>query len=102
MAKSVFDVAVIGGGAAGCACAIMLSRRGKRVVVLESGARVAAKLAATGNGRCNYDNLASGEAERYFTASPAALRALLEDCQERRRKRYLSALRGGGKEFLRL
>ena len=57
MAKNIFDVAVIGGGAAGCACAIMLSRRGKRVVVLESGARVAAKLAATGNGRCNASNV---------------------------------------------
>ena len=51
-----YDVAVVGGGAAGCACAIMLSRRGKKVVVLESGARVLTKLASTGNGRCNASN----------------------------------------------
>lgn len=51
-----YDVVVTGGGAAGSACAIMLARRGLKVCVLESGARVCAKLAATGNGRCNASN----------------------------------------------
>lgn len=56
LSEKNFDVAIVGGGAAGCACAIMLSRRGKRVVVFEGGARMLTKLAATGNGRCNASN----------------------------------------------
>lgn len=56
LSEKNFDVAVVGGGAAGCACAVMLARKGKRVLVLEGGARVLTKLAATGNGRCNASN----------------------------------------------
>lgn len=46
-----YDVAIIGGGAAGLYLASRLSSLG--VAVIESGARVGRKLLATGNGRCN-------------------------------------------------
>lgn len=47
----VYDVAVIGGGAAGLYLASRLA--GKKVALLESQSRVGKKLLATGNGRCN-------------------------------------------------
>lgn len=55
----IFDVAVVGGGAAGMMAAIgAASRLGidGKVAVLEGGQRVGRKLLATGNGRCNYSN----------------------------------------------
>ncbi|MBQ4382834.1 MAG: aminoacetone oxidase family FAD-binding enzyme [Oscillospiraceae bacterium] len=48
--------AVIGGGAAGLMAALTASERGAAVTVFERQARVARKLMATGNGRCNLSN----------------------------------------------
>ena len=51
-------IAVIGGGAAGCFCAVRLKRRIPRaeVTVLEAGRKPLAKVAVTGGGRCNFTN----------------------------------------------
>ena len=51
-------IAVIGGGAAGCFCAIGLKRRlpDAGVTVLEAGPRLLAKVSVTGGGRCNLTN----------------------------------------------
>ncbi len=59
-------IAVIGGGAAGMACAVMLARKGFPVTVLERGERLGRKLSATGNGQGNVTNLRMG-AEHYFS-----------------------------------
>jgi predicted flavoprotein YhiN len=55
-------VAIIGGGAAGCFCAVELKRRCPScdVVVLEAGKRPLAKVAVTGGGRCNLTNSFAG------------------------------------------
>jgi hypothetical protein len=55
-----YDVAVIGGGAAGLTAAISAARNGARCVVLEHMNRVGKKLLATGNGKCNYTNALQG------------------------------------------
>ena len=54
-----FDVAIIGGGASGLVCAIEVKRNfpEKSVVIFEKLDRVGKKILATGNGRCNLDNL---------------------------------------------
>jgi predicted Rossmann fold flavoprotein len=52
-----FDVAVIGGGAAGLFCAAVAGWRGRRVVVLEHGPALGAKILISGGGRCNFTNL---------------------------------------------
>ena len=61
-----YDIAVIGGGAAGLAAAICAAKaaKGRRVAVLEAQDRCGRKLPATGNGRCNIMN-ANARAEDY-------------------------------------
>ena len=51
-------VAIIGGGAAGCFCAIELKRQAPDadVTVMEAQPRLMAKLSITGGGRCNLTN----------------------------------------------
>lgn len=52
------QIAIIGGGAAGCFAAIEIRRRMPQahVTVFESGRRLLAKVAVTGGGRCNLTN----------------------------------------------
>ena len=51
-----YDIAVIGGGAAGMYCAAHLSRRGFTTVILEKNEKLGKKLFITGKGRCNFTN----------------------------------------------
>ena len=53
----IYDVAVIGGGAAGCMAACAASEGGVRTLILEANDRIGRKICATGNGRCNLTNL---------------------------------------------
>ena len=46
-----YDVAVVGGGAAGMTAAIAAARAGARVALLERGERPGRKLLMTGNGK---------------------------------------------------
>jgi predicted flavoprotein YhiN len=55
-AQELFDVAVIGGGAAGMLAAGSAAERGLRVILLERNARLGKKLGITGDGRCNLTN----------------------------------------------
>ena len=52
------SVSIIGAGAAGCFCALLLKRRvpSLQVQVFESGKKALAKVAITGGGRCNLTN----------------------------------------------
>ncbi len=50
------DIAVVGGGAAGIACAIVAAEAGASVVVLECAPECARSILATGGGRCNLCN----------------------------------------------
>jgi predicted Rossmann fold flavoprotein len=54
----VFDVAIVGGGAAGLATAIFIARRRPelRVTVLDGARRLGAKILVSGGGRCNVTN----------------------------------------------
>ena len=74
------EILVLGGGASGLAAAIAAAQTGGgrvRVTLLEQNPAPGKKLLATGNGRCNFDNLASSEPGRYFTTAPGALAGLL-------------------------
>lgn len=71
------NIAVIGGGAAGMACAVMLARRGRAAVILERGERLGRKLSATGNGQGNVTNVHAGIGH-YFTDDPGRAERVLQ------------------------
>src|SRR5665213_3732175 len=64
-----FDVLILGAGAAGLMCAIEACKRGRRVAVLERGARVGRKILISGGGRCNFTNLHCGP-DNFSSANP--------------------------------
>ena len=81
--KKIWDIAVIGGGAAGLTAAIEAKRTAKTlsVLLLEKNASLGRKLAATGNGRCNLSNRACAEQEtvlRFF--APVLLTSASVSC----------------------
>lgn len=57
-------ILIVGGGASGMAAAISAAREGASVTLLEKKEQVGKKLSVTGNGRCNFSNLAMS-ADRY-------------------------------------
>lgn len=59
--ETSYDVIVIGAGAAGIMAAITAARRGKKVLLCEKLSKIAAKLKATGGGRCNLTNTLSND-----------------------------------------
>ena len=72
----MFDIAIIGAGAAGMFCAAEAARRGKRVVVIEGNAAPGEKIRISGGGRCNFTNLGIAQ-DRYLSQNPRfALSAL--------------------------
>ena len=71
----LYDAMIIGGGASGLMAACALSRRGRRIVILEKQARVGRKLLSTGNGRCNLTNRGA-KPSNYHGARQAAQAAL--------------------------
>ncbi|MBQ6795595.1 MAG: aminoacetone oxidase family FAD-binding enzyme [Clostridia bacterium] len=54
-----YDVLIIGGGAAGLAAAVSARKENSEITigVVEKNDRIAKKIHATGNGRCNYTNM---------------------------------------------
>ncbi len=57
----MFDILIIGGGAAGMLCAVTAAKSGARVAILERNDRLGKKLAITGKGRCNVCNNSDNE-----------------------------------------
>jgi len=56
-----YDCIIIGAGAAGMMAAITAAKENQKVLVLEKLPKIAAKLKATGGGRCNLTNTLSNE-----------------------------------------
>jgi predicted Rossmann fold flavoprotein len=67
--SQVFDVVVLGGGAAGLMCASEAGRRGLRVAVLERAEKPAKKILISGGGRCNFTNLQCGP-QNFLSENP--------------------------------
>jgi predicted Rossmann fold flavoprotein len=64
-----FDVAVLGGGAAGLMCAVEAGKRGRRVAVIERAEKIGKKILISGGGRCNFTNLHCTP-ENFLSANP--------------------------------
>ncbi len=65
----MYDLCVIGGGAAGMSCAITAARLGLKVVLVEKNNKLGKKLYATGNGKCNLTNQYINISECYNSKS---------------------------------
>jgi predicted Rossmann fold flavoprotein len=56
MKDEIYDVAILGAGAAGLFCAAELSRSSKKIILLEGNKGVGKKILISGGGRCNFTN----------------------------------------------
>ncbi|MBO1113982.1 NAD(P)/FAD-dependent oxidoreductase [Bordetella petrii] len=72
----MFDVAVIGAGAAGMMCAAVAGQRGLRVVLIDHAERLAEKIRISGGGRCNFTNVGAGPAN-FLSDNPHFCRSAL-------------------------
>ena len=54
--KGVWDVVIVGAGAAGLFCAGIAGQRGLKVLLIDHAERVAEKIRISGGGRCNFTN----------------------------------------------
>jgi len=72
-----FDVIVIGAGAAGLMCALRAGQRGRRVLLLEHGDKVGAKILISGGGRCNFTNR-DAVPERFLSQNPHFCKSALK------------------------
>jgi predicted Rossmann fold flavoprotein len=64
-----FDVAIIGGGAAGLFCAIEAGKRGRKTLVIEHNGQVGRKILISGGGRCNFTNI-NASPENFVSKNP--------------------------------
>src|SRR5712672_648897 len=73
-----FDVAIIGGGAAGLATAIFLRQLNptRTVVVLDGAKKLGAKILVSGGGRCNVTNAIVSERD-FWGGRPTIVRRIL-------------------------
>lgn len=74
--STVFDVAVIGAGAAGMMTAAVAGQRGLRVVLVDHASRLAEKIRISGGGRCNFTNTGASPAQ-FISRNPDFCRSAL-------------------------
>ncbi|RYF59990.1 MAG: NAD(P)/FAD-dependent oxidoreductase [Comamonadaceae bacterium] len=72
----MFDVAVIGAGAAGMMCAAVAGQRGARVVLIDHASKLAEKIRISGGGRCNFTNLGT-QPVHFISENPHFCRSAL-------------------------
>lgn len=72
----LFDLVVIGAGAAGMMCAAVSGQRGRRVLVLDSANKVGKKILMSGGGRCNFTNVNTSY-DNYISHNPHFFKSAL-------------------------
>ena len=65
----LYDVLIIGAGAAGLMCAIEAGKRGKSVLVIEHAEQCGKKILISGGGRCNFTNIGT-KPENFISNNP--------------------------------
>lgn len=65
----VYDVVVIGAGAAGLMCAAQAGYAGRRVLVLDHANKAGKKILMSGGGRCNFTNLGTTP-QHFYSDNP--------------------------------
>jgi len=72
----LYDVVVIGAGAAGMMCAAEAGRRGRRVLLIDHYPVIGEKIRISGGGRCNFTNVHS-DAANFLSQNPDFCRSAL-------------------------
>jgi len=65
----IYDVIIIGAGAAGLMCATTAAKRGKKTLILDHAKRPGKKILISGGGRCNFTNYYI-EPEKFICENP--------------------------------
>ncbi|MES2662466.1 MAG: NAD(P)/FAD-dependent oxidoreductase [Pseudomonadota bacterium] len=76
-AESLFDVIVLGAGAAGLMCAITAGQRGLKVLVLDHTDKIGKKIRMSGGGYCNFTNL-NTEPKNFISQNPHFCKSALK------------------------
>lgn len=72
----MYDVIVIGAGAAGLMAAIQAGKRGKKILLLEHTDKIGEKIRISGGGRCNFTNL-NAAGHNYICKNPHFVKSAL-------------------------
>ena len=94
--KTVTDVLVIGGGAAGMMASLTAAAAGARTLLLERNEKTGKKIYITGKGRCNVTNTAEGE--EFFRQVPRNAKFLYSALSAFNRNDLLALLSANGTE----
>lgn len=74
--KHIFDVIIIGAGAAGLFCAAQAGTRGKQVALIDHRTKIAEKIRISGGGRCNFTNIYC-DADNFISQNPHFVKSAL-------------------------
>lgn len=85
------EIIVVGGGPAGMMAAAAAAAQGKKVMLLEHNTKAGRKLAATGNGKCNYTN-AYQEKACYRSSRPDLAWGIVRRFDETAVIRYMQSM----------
>jgi len=67
---NIYDIIIIGGGAAGLMASIHAGKRGKKTLLIESTNKIGEKIRISGGGRCNFTNLGA-TSKNYLSNNPS-------------------------------
>lgn len=84
-------VGIIGGGASGMMSAILLSREGIDVTIIEKNSALGKKILMTGNGRCNYFNQ-DIDIDKYYTSDDEFLKTIVNEDNVLKVKEFLNSI----------
>ncbi len=70
----MYDLIVIGAGAAGMMAAIQAGKNNNKVLVLEHNSQIGKKILISGGGRCNFTNI-NAQPENYISSNPHFIKA---------------------------
>lgn len=73
---SRFDAIILGAGASGLWCAMTAGARGRKIALLDHGAKTARKVRVSGGGKCNFTNLEVSPSH-YLCANPHFVKSAL-------------------------
>ncbi|MDX1795385.1 MAG: NAD(P)/FAD-dependent oxidoreductase [Hydrogenovibrio sp.] len=74
--SNVYDVVILGAGAAGLMCGAQAGYRGRSVMIVDHAPKAAAKIRISGGGKCNFTNL-DVTPENYLCTNPHFVKSAL-------------------------